>query len=113
MREYVSLDSSVFIQLLYEGARASEAEGLLDKYPLLTTSVGVIDEALHFIVRREAMKKYGIRTAYDLRRLIRSKGVSFTKESLDKFVSLLGELYVEVIADIGVQLSQIDMIHKG
>ena len=107
MRGYVFVDSNVFIQLLYEGARASEAEELLDKYPLLITSIGVIDEVLHFIIRREAMKKYGIRTAYDLRRFIRSKGVSFAKESLDKFVSLLRELYVKVIADTEVQPSQI------
>ncbi len=43
MREYVFVDSNVFIQLLYEGARASEAEDLaedlLDKYPLLMTSI--------------------------------------------------------------------------
>ncbi len=55
MREYVFVDSNVFIQLLYEGAHVSEAEELLDKYPLLVTSIGVVDEVLHFIIRREAM----------------------------------------------------------
>ncbi len=99
MREYVFVDSNVFIQLLYEGARASEAEELLDKYPLLVTSIGVVDEVLHFIIRREAVNKYGIKRAYDLRRLIRSKGISFAKGSLDKFTSLLGELYVRVVGD--------------
>jgi len=107
MREYVFVDSNVFIQLLYEGAHASEAEKLLDKYPLLMTSIGVVDEVLHFIIRRDAMKKYGIRRAYDLRRLIRSKGLSFAKESLDKFVSLLRELYVKVVTDVEAQPSQI------
>ncbi len=53
MKEYVFVDSNVFIQLLYEGTRASEAEELLDKYPLLMTSIGVVDEVLHFIIRRE------------------------------------------------------------
>ena len=43
MREYVFVDSNVFIQLLYEGDRASEAEELLDKYSLLVTSIGVVD----------------------------------------------------------------------
>ncbi|MEB2835678.1 MAG: PIN domain-containing protein [Desulfurococcales archaeon] len=107
MREYVFVDSNVFIQLLYEGARASEAEELLDKYPLLMTSIGVVDEVLHFIIRREAMNRYSIKRAYDLRRLIRSKGISFAKESLGKFVSLLRELYVKVVADIRAQPSQI------
>jgi len=107
MREYVFVDSNVFIQLLDEGARASEAEELLDKYPLLMTSIGVVDELLHFIIRREAMNKYSIKRAYDLRRLIRSKGISFAKESLGKFVSLLRELYVKVVADIEAQPSQI------
>ena len=107
MKGYAFVDSNVFIQLLYEDARVSDAEELLDKYPLLTTSIGVIDEVLHFIIRREAMKKYGIRRAYDLRRLVRSKGISFAKESLGKFVSLLGELYVKVVADIEAQPSQI------
>ena len=107
MKEYAFVDSNVFIQLLYEGARASEAEELLDNYPLLVTSTGVIDEVLHFIIRIEAMKKYGIRRAYDLRRLIRGKGISFAKEGLGKFVSLLGELYVRVVADVRAQPSQI------
>jgi len=60
-----------------------------DKYPLLVTSIGVVDEVLHFIIRREAVNKYGIKRAYDLRRLIRSKGISFAKGSLDKFTSYL------------------------
>ena len=101
------VDSNVFIQLLYEGARAPEAEELLDKYLLLATSIGVVDEVLHFIVRREAMNKYGIRRAYDLRKLVRSKGVGFAKESLNKFVSLLKELYVKVVADAETQPGQI------
>ena len=107
MREYVFVDSNVFIQLLYEGARASEAEELLDKYPLLMTSIGIVDEVLHFIIRREAINRYSIKRAYDLRRLIRSKGISFAKESLSKFVSLLRELYVKVVADVEAQPSQI------
>ena len=107
MKEHVFVDSNVFIQLLYEGARASEAEEFLDKHPLLATSIGVVDEVLHFIIRRGAMKKYSIRRAYELRRLIRSKGVAFAKGSLDKFVSLLGELYVKVVADAEAQPSQI------
>jgi predicted nucleic acid-binding protein len=107
MKEYAFVDSNVFIQLLYEGARASEAEELLDKYPLLMTSIGVVDEVLHFIIRREAMNKYGIRRAYDLRRLVRSKGIAFAKESLSKFISLLEELYVKVVADAETQPSQI------
>ena len=71
------------------------------------TSIGVIDEILHFIIRREAKKKYGIRKAYDLRRLVRSKGIAFAKGSLDKFVSMLEELYVNVVADAEAQPGQI------
>ena len=112
MKEYAFVDSNVFIQLLYEGSHASKAEELLDKYPLLMTSIGVVDEVLHFIIRREAMNKYGIRRAYDLRRLIRSKGIAFANESLGKFVSLLGELYVKVVGDFEAQPSQIvDMMN--
>ncbi len=107
MNEYVFADSNVFIQLLYEGTRASEAEELLGKHPLLLTSIGVVDEVLHFIVRREAMNKYGIKRAYGLRKLVRSEGIGFAKESLNKFVSLLRELYIKVIADAEAQPSQI------
>jgi len=107
MMEYAFVDSNVVIQLFYEGARASEAEGLLDKYPLLVTSISVIDEVLHFIIRREAMNKYGIRRAYDLRRLVRGKGIAFAKGSLDKFVSLLEELHIKVVGDFEAQPSQI------
>ncbi len=107
MKGYVFVDSNVFIQLLYEGSRAPEAEEFLDKYPLLAVSTGVVDEVLHFIVRREAMDKYGIRRAYDLRKLVRSKGIDFAKESLNKFVSLLKELYIKVVADTETQPGQI------
>jgi predicted nucleic acid-binding protein len=107
MKEYTFVDSNVFIQLLYEGSRASKAEELLDKYPLLMTSIGVVDEVLHFIIRKEAMNKYGIRRAHDLRRLVRNKGIAFAKGSLDKFVSLLEELYVKIVADAETQPSQI------
>ena len=81
MKEYVFVDSDVFIQLLYEGARASAPEELLDKYPLLMTSIGVVDEVLRFIIRREAVNRYSIRRAYDLRRLIRRKGISFARKA--------------------------------
>ena len=53
------------------------------------------------------MNRYSIKRAYDLGRLIRSKGISFAKESLGTFVSLLRELYVKVVADIEAQPSQI------
>ncbi len=52
MKEYAFVDSNVYIQLLYEGARASDVEELLGKYPLLATSIGVIDEVLHFIYKK-------------------------------------------------------------
>ena len=46
------------------------------------TSIIVIDEVLHFIIRKEAISKYSVRRAYDLRRLVRGGGVAFVKESL-------------------------------
>jgi len=107
MRDYVFVDSNVFIQLLYEGARASRAEELLNRYPLLIASIGVVDEVLHFIVRREAMNKHSVRRAYDLRRLVKSKGIGFAKESLNTFASLLKELCVKIIADANVDVSEI------
>jgi len=110
MKEYVFVDSNMFIQLLYEGTRASEAEELLNRYPLLAISIGVVDEVLHFIVRREAMNKYSVRRAYDLRKLVRSKGISFAKESLNKFASLLKELYVKIVADADAEPSEIIII---
>ena len=107
MKEYVFVDSNVFIQLLYEGTRASEAEDLLDMYPLLSTSIGVIDEVLHFIIRKEAKDKYNIRKSHDLRGLIRNRGISFAKQSIKKFISLLEGLYVRIVADAEVQPSQL------
>ena len=38
MREYVFVNSKVFIQLPYEGAHASKVEELLNKYPLSVIS---------------------------------------------------------------------------
>jgi len=53
------------------------------------------------------MNKYNVKRAYDLRRLIRSKGMAFAKGSLSKFISLLEELYVKVVADFDAQPSHI------
>ncbi len=107
MRELAFVDSNVFIQLLYDGVRASEAEEFLDKYPLLVTSIGVVDEVLHFIIRREAMSKYNVRRAYDLRKLVRNQGIGFAKENLSKFISLLEELYAKIVTDAKAQPSKI------
>ncbi len=52
------------------------------------------------------MDRYGVRKAYDLGKLVKSKGIGFAKESLSKFASLLEELYVKV-ADAETQPSQI------
>ncbi len=107
MKKYAFVDSNVFIQLLYGGVQASKAEELLNRYPLLATSIGVIDEVLHFIIRKEAMKKHGIRRTYDLRKLVRNTGIDFAIESLKKFVSLLEELHVRVMVDTETQPRQI------
>ncbi len=107
MKGYVFVDSNMFIQLLHEGTRASEAEELLDSYPLLVTSIGVVDEVLHFIIGREAMSKYCVRRAYNLGKLVRSKGIGFARESLNKFATLLEELYVKAVADAEVRPSEI------
>ncbi len=96
----VLVDSNIFIQLLYEGPRAEEAEELLVQHPLLATSLGIVDEVLHFIIRREARIKYGITKSYELRKLVRRTGIQFAKEQIEKFLSMINELYIRVLADI-------------
>ena len=107
VKEYVFVDSNVFIQLLYESDKASKAEDLLSMYSLLSTSIGVVDEVLHFIIRKEAKDKHNIRRSYDLRKLIRKRGIGFAKQSIENFISLLEELYVRIVADAEVQLRQL------
>jgi len=67
----VFVDSNVFIQLLYGDPRADEAEGLLAKYYFPATCVGVVDEELHFTIRKEAKDKYNVVKAYALRKLLK------------------------------------------
>jgi len=42
-----------------------------------------------------------------LRKLVRSKGIGFARESLNKFATLLEELYVKAVADAEVRPSEI------
>ena len=66
----------------------------------------MVDEVLHFIIRKEAKEKYSITKSYDLRRLVRSKGIGFAKSGIDKFLSLIEELYVRVVLTLNLILGK-------
>ena len=66
----------------------------------------MVDEVLHFIIRKEAKEKYSITKSYDLRRLVRSKGIGFAKDGIDRFLSLIEELYVRVVLTLNLILGK-------
>ncbi len=107
MNETLFIDSNIFIHLLYEGSKATQAEEVLERYTLLTTSMAVVDEVLHFIIRREALKHYSVRKAYDLRKLIHKRGIAFALDQINKYLSLLEELYIKILPDPEIPLRQL------
>lgn len=51
------VDTNIFIQYLFDGERADEAEELLALHPDLAVTIGIIDEVEFVIIRRLAKEK--------------------------------------------------------
>jgi len=93
------VDTNVFIQYLLDGDRASEAEKLLASYPDLTVTTGVIDEVEFVIIRRLAKSKLGIRSLRKLKEYIRSRGLEFALDVLEKYTIMLQEFEITILRD--------------
>ena len=92
-------DTNVFIQYLLDGDRVSEAEKLLASSPDLAVTIGIIDEVEFVIIRRLAKKRLGIRSLKKLKEYIRSEGLDFASDALEKYTNMLQEFEVTILKD--------------
>ncbi len=93
------VDTNIFVQYLFDGDRADEAERLLASYPDLAVTVGIIDEVEFVIIRRLAKKRLGIRKLSRLKEHIRKRGLDFAIDTLERYTEMLHEFDVTVLRD--------------
>jgi len=93
------VDTNIFIQYILDGDRAAEAEKLLASHPDLAVTIGIIDEVEFVIIRRLAKSKLGIRSLKKLKEHIRSRGLDFAHNALEKYTNMLQELEITVLRD--------------
>ncbi|MCE4618120.1 MAG: PIN domain-containing protein [Desulfurococcales archaeon] len=93
------VDTNVFVQYLFDGDRADEAERLLASYPDLAVTVGIIDEVEFVIIRRLAKKRLGIRKLSRLKEHIRKEGLDFAIDMLERYIKMLHEFDIAVLKD--------------
>ncbi|MEB3778609.1 MAG: PIN domain-containing protein [Desulfurococcales archaeon] len=93
------VDTNIFVEYLFDGDRADEAERLLASYTDLAVTVGIIDEVEFVIIRRLARKRLGIRKLSKLKEHIRRNGLDFAIDMLERYTVMLQEFDVTVLRD--------------
>ncbi|MEB3787133.1 MAG: PIN domain-containing protein [Desulfurococcales archaeon] len=93
------VDTNIFVQYLFDGDRADEAEKLLASHPDLAVTVGIIDEVEFVIIRRLARKRLGIRKLGRLKEHIRKNGLDFAIDMLERYTEMLHEFDIAVLRD--------------
>ncbi|MCE4600143.1 MAG: PIN domain-containing protein, partial [Desulfurococcales archaeon] len=94
-----TVDTNIFVEYLFNGDRADEAERLLASYPDLAVTVGIIDEVEFVIIRRLAKKRLGIRKLSRLKEHIRKRGLDFAIDMLGRYTEMLHEFDITVLRD--------------
>jgi len=93
------VDTNIFVQYLFDGDRADEAERLLASNPDLAVTVGIIDEVEFVIIRRIAEKRLGIGKLIRLKEHIRKNGLDFAVDMLERYTGMLHEFDIGVLRD--------------
>ncbi len=93
------VDTNIFVQYLFDGECADEAERLLASYPDPTVTAGIIDEVEFVIIRRLAKRRLGIRKLSKLKEHIRKKGLDFAIDMLERYTEMLHEFDIAVLRD--------------
>ncbi|MEB3787514.1 MAG: PIN domain-containing protein [Desulfurococcales archaeon] len=93
------VDTNIFVEYLFDGDRADEAERLLASYTDLAVTVGIIDEVEFVIIRRLAKKRLGIRKLSRLKEHIRKNGLDFAIGMLERYTEMLQEFDIAVLRD--------------
>jgi predicted nucleic acid-binding protein len=106
------VDANMFYYYMFKSKYTEKAAMLLKQYPDLTTSVGVLDEVLFVIMRRLAEKRLGIRRIVRLRSYIKSNGVSFALDELERFVKLVEALDIVVLQDYANPRELLEVVAK-
>ncbi len=106
------VDTNVFVQYLFDGERADEAERLLASYPDLAVTVGIIDEVEFVIVRRLAKERLGIRKLSKLKEHIRTKGLDFASDMLERYTEMLHEFDIAVLRDYAEPRELLETMRK-
>ena len=106
------VDTNIFIQYLLDGDRASEAEKLLASYPDLAVTTGIIDEVEFVIIRRLAKRRLGIRSLKKLKEYIRSRGLDFALDALEKYTNMLQEFEITILRDYAEPRELLEIMKK-
>ena len=106
------VDTNVFVQYLFDGERADEAERLLASYPDLAVTVGIIDEVEFVIIRRLAKERLGIRKLSKLKEHIRTKGLDFASDMLERYTEMLHEFDIAVLRDYAEPRELLETMRK-
>ena len=93
------VDTNIFIQYLLDGDRATEAEELLAFHADLAVTISILDEVEFVIIRQLAKKRLGIRSLKKLKTYIRSKGLDFAFDVLEKYTNMIQEFEITVLRD--------------
>ena len=106
------VDTNIFVQYLFDGDRADEAEKLLASHPDLAVTVGIIDEVEFVIIRRLARKRLGIRKLGRLKEHIRKNGLDFAIDMLERYTEMLREFNITVLRDYAEPKELLETMRK-
>ena len=106
------VDTNIFVQYLFDGERADEAERLLALHPDPVVTVGIIDEVEFVIIRRLARERLGIRKLSKLKEHIRTKGLDFALDILERYAEMLHEFDIAVLRDYAEPKELLEVMGK-
>ena len=106
------VDTNIFVEYLFDGDRADEAERLLASYTDLAVTVGIIDEVEFVIIRRLAKKRLGIRKLSRLKEHIRKKGLDFAIDMLERYTVMLQEFDITILRDYAEPKELLETMRK-
>ena len=93
------VDTNVFVQYLFDGDRADEAERLLASFADLAVTVKIMDEVEFVIIRQLAKERLGVRKLNKLKEYIRKNGLDFAVDALERYAEMLRDLEITVLGD--------------
>ncbi len=106
------VDTNIFVQYLFDGDRADEAEKLLASHPDLAVTVGIIDEVEFVIIRCLARKRLGLRKLSRLKKHLRKNGLDFTIDILERYTEMLHEFDIAVLRDYAEPKELLETMRK-